>query len=264
MSSQLSGKLIDAICTTIKDCFANEGELRIFVRTKLNEKLDTVAGGQNLSEIVFNLVEWAESKGRLLELAQGMSVTNPQNPVILSLIEKLKNPGIFENTTADSQSDDGIDRIVAFLVKRIGYIVSDHKQQIRYFSQYANVNLTTEYPPIEQVQLILSSLTLKSEAPICLGVVEAKGNWVHFMNHFVVKSKESIQKILRVPNVDSAMVNLLIEIDDCEYFNQVCLLHTLLMSGLADTDMSVLTNDFYYYGELCRKLDIRFQQIYTP
>jgi hypothetical protein len=52
------------------------------VRIRLDEDLAAVAGGGNLSEVVFNLVLWAERTGRTEELVVGASASNPQNALL--------------------------------------------------------------------------------------------------------------------------------------------------------------------------------------
>ena len=52
------------------------------VRIRLDEDLAAVAGGGNLSEVVFNLILWAERMGRTEELVVGASANNPQNALL--------------------------------------------------------------------------------------------------------------------------------------------------------------------------------------
>ena len=52
------------------------------VRIRLDEDLAAVAGGANLSEVVFNLILWAERTGRTEELVVGASAGNPQNALL--------------------------------------------------------------------------------------------------------------------------------------------------------------------------------------
>ena len=52
------------------------------VRIRLDEDLAVVAGGGNLSEVVFNLILWAERTGRTEELVVGASASNPQNALL--------------------------------------------------------------------------------------------------------------------------------------------------------------------------------------
>jgi hypothetical protein len=57
----------------------SEDELKRMVRFELGESLDSIAGGQNLSMRVFNLIEWAEARGLTEELIQGACTQNPGN-----------------------------------------------------------------------------------------------------------------------------------------------------------------------------------------
>jgi hypothetical protein len=65
----------------------NEFALRQMVRFGMNEGLDRIAGGGNLEERVFNLVEWADRTGRERELVQEASNRNPTNPTLKKLYD---------------------------------------------------------------------------------------------------------------------------------------------------------------------------------
>ncbi len=42
-----------------------------------------IAGSENLSTIIFNLIGWAESTGKLEELIRGAYRQNPDNPKLI-------------------------------------------------------------------------------------------------------------------------------------------------------------------------------------
>jgi formylglycine-generating enzyme required for sulfatase activity len=65
----------------------NELALRQMVRFGMNEALDRIAGGSNLEERVFNLVEWADRTGRERELVQEAYNRNPTNPTLKKLYD---------------------------------------------------------------------------------------------------------------------------------------------------------------------------------
>jgi formylglycine-generating enzyme required for sulfatase activity len=65
----------------------NEFALRQMVRFGMNEALDRIAGGSNLEERVFNLVEWADRTGRERELVQEAYNRNPTNPTLKNLYD---------------------------------------------------------------------------------------------------------------------------------------------------------------------------------
>ncbi len=71
----------------IQDVFLaafDRAELAQMVQFQLGETLDQIAGGTDLTEIVFNLVRWADRNGRLLDLIDGALAANPESPTARS------------------------------------------------------------------------------------------------------------------------------------------------------------------------------------
>ena len=64
--------------------------LQMLTRMGLDENLDAIAGGSNLSEIVFRLMEWATAQGRLPELIETASQQNPGNSDLKRIAERLQ------------------------------------------------------------------------------------------------------------------------------------------------------------------------------
>lgn len=54
--------------------------LKQMVRFELGENLDSIAGGGNSSEVVFNLLDWAERTGRANDLVEAAHRANSGNP----------------------------------------------------------------------------------------------------------------------------------------------------------------------------------------
>jgi formylglycine-generating enzyme required for sulfatase activity len=63
----------------------DEAGLRQMVRVGLGEDLPQVAGGQNLTEIVSNLVTWAERQNRVQDLINAALTENPHNTTLQAL-----------------------------------------------------------------------------------------------------------------------------------------------------------------------------------
>src|SRR5579871_2100902 len=76
----LTGKQVDQLHQAICSAFPSSSSLEMMVRTKLEKNLSDIAGGTNLTEIVFNLIKWAEAQGKLQELVQKAYETIPDNP----------------------------------------------------------------------------------------------------------------------------------------------------------------------------------------
>ena len=85
----LSGDQFKRIQEALLDAY-DEPSLRRMVRTRLDITLDHVAGGGNLSEIVFNLIGWAERTGNVQALIDAATVDNPGNPALQALAKTVQ------------------------------------------------------------------------------------------------------------------------------------------------------------------------------
>ncbi|MEO1377060.1 MAG: effector-associated domain EAD1-containing protein [Cyanobacteria bacterium J06635_10] len=74
-----SGEEIEELTNAIIKAYPDKFNLKKMVRYKLNEKLDLIAGGENMAQVVFELIEWAEAKGMLEKLVQAALEYNPGN-----------------------------------------------------------------------------------------------------------------------------------------------------------------------------------------
>lgn len=55
----------------------------------IEKSLDAIAGGVNLTDVVFNLIKWAQAYGKLEELISAASNENPGNPALQEFAESL-------------------------------------------------------------------------------------------------------------------------------------------------------------------------------
>ncbi|WP_166481722.1 effector-associated domain EAD1-containing protein [Scytonema sp. UIC 10036] len=69
--------------------FPSEENLTQMVRFGLNENLAAIAGGRNLTENVFYLIQWAESEGRTEELIIAARNEKPRNAMLREVAEQL-------------------------------------------------------------------------------------------------------------------------------------------------------------------------------
>ncbi len=81
----LTGPQIKQIREALLSAFGSRDELAMFVREELDVSLAAIAGGDNLRVLVFHLVQWAESTGRVAELLAGAYNQNPGNPALKQL-----------------------------------------------------------------------------------------------------------------------------------------------------------------------------------
>jgi hypothetical protein len=76
----LSGQQRRAIQQALLSAYGVKGALEQMVSFCLNEKLAVIAGGDNLSEIIFSLIQWAEASGKVTDLLRCARQENPGNP----------------------------------------------------------------------------------------------------------------------------------------------------------------------------------------
>ncbi len=81
-------QLIDAILHACRD----KTDLAMVVQFEFQEHLEAIAGGENLTDIVFNLVtKWASPNGKLEKLFQACYKERPDNPKLKELAQQYKN-----------------------------------------------------------------------------------------------------------------------------------------------------------------------------
>src|ERR1051326_7115985 len=68
--------------------FPTPARLEMMVKLGLDENLDAIAGGRDLTVITYELLGWAESRGRVEELIVAAVEGNPGNPELRSYQEK--------------------------------------------------------------------------------------------------------------------------------------------------------------------------------
>jgi hypothetical protein len=84
--------------------YPNESDLEIFVSEELDENLNQIAGGDNLNQIVFNLILWSKKEGKLKELIQAAYKANPGNEKLKAIKQKLL-PSIYDSARVSLKSD---------------------------------------------------------------------------------------------------------------------------------------------------------------
>ena len=75
---KLTGKQLKQLHDALLGAFSL-ADLQQMVKFELDENLDAIAGGGNLSQTVFNLIQWAERRGRMENLVQGAVNQNENN-----------------------------------------------------------------------------------------------------------------------------------------------------------------------------------------
>lgn len=71
--------------------YPSPGKLEQMISFQLDENLSTLAAGANHSEVVFNLIKWAEAEGRLEELLTAARSENSGNARLRSFEEQIRS-----------------------------------------------------------------------------------------------------------------------------------------------------------------------------
>jgi len=84
---ELSGDQFEQLRIALQRAYPNKQKLRMLVREELNIRLDEKVGGNNLEETVAELVDWAETEGKLIDLVSAAIKRNSDNPKLREFVE---------------------------------------------------------------------------------------------------------------------------------------------------------------------------------
>lgn len=84
----MNGKKLQELQVALLNAYRSENELREMLRFELDVRLDEIAEGANLRETVFNLIDWAEEKGRLHELICAAAEYNKGNLALRAWVQE--------------------------------------------------------------------------------------------------------------------------------------------------------------------------------
>lgn len=85
---RLNAEQFEALLDALLDAFPSVSDLRMLVRLKLDTNLSVIAGGNNLREVAFDLVQWADVNGKVDALLTGAGAQNPGNRKLRRLREQ--------------------------------------------------------------------------------------------------------------------------------------------------------------------------------
>ena len=87
---KLSRSEINVLFKALQDGYRNYDELKIMVRLKLGKNLtNIVQPDKKIDIVILELIEWAESKDKLLDLVWGANERNPDNDQIKKVSYRL-------------------------------------------------------------------------------------------------------------------------------------------------------------------------------
>lgn len=94
----LSGQNRKQLRDALLDAFPTKSSLEKMLSLKLEKKLDTIALGNNLADIVFNLIQTSEVEGWIENLILGACESKPKNAKLQAIAQEFHK---IENTECD-------------------------------------------------------------------------------------------------------------------------------------------------------------------
>lgn len=82
MNIKLSGRELENLSDALLDAYRSYNDLKRMVRFELDEHLERIVGRGKLNDVVLDLIDWAESEGKLQHLIIGAYTQNQGNPVL--------------------------------------------------------------------------------------------------------------------------------------------------------------------------------------
>ncbi len=89
---ELTGAQLAQFQQALLSAFPSKAKLAQMVSFHLDENLDAIAGGQNLSDLTFSLLQHHQAHGTLDQLLSAALTENPNNPTLQDFARALQNP----------------------------------------------------------------------------------------------------------------------------------------------------------------------------
>ncbi|AFY56938.1 leucine-rich repeat (LRR) protein [Rivularia sp. PCC 7116] len=83
------GQKLKELRDAIINAYPNKSNLKMMVRYELDENLDSITTGENMGVVVFELIAWAESLGKLQQLVKAACESNPGNSKLQRIKEEM-------------------------------------------------------------------------------------------------------------------------------------------------------------------------------
>ena len=103
----LTGPQIQQLQDALLSAFPTRGALEQMVRFHLDQRLDAIVGGQNQTEVVYNLISWAEAQDQTAALIAGARAANPGNVRLRETAAQLTSAAAGQPAATTSLAQEG-------------------------------------------------------------------------------------------------------------------------------------------------------------
>jgi hypothetical protein len=217
--------LFNTVNKNIRFCFLVSIGLVLLIELVLNNHDELFSGGHKIGQIV--------------------------STILMSFATSF----IFYFIVVHSKEQKDKDKLRYYSTKKIDVIISDCVTFIEETSKKAEITLMGKYPTSEELDEICKNLNPNSDAPICIGpwAIRRTGNWMDYFSFLKSRSLEKIKEILLMPQMETELFILVVDIQDCIYFK---LIDTLVNTMPSNTlSLTPLKSNITIYIDLVKKLE---------
>ena len=145
--------------------------------------------------------------------------------------------------------------IYTYINKKVYMVIGSCLGLINELSKSSNINLKEKYPNSEELTQMFLKINPNENAPLLLSVTSnIYANWIQYFEYYKKRSNDATEKIfLKMPFLDTKLVNLLAKIDDCSHF--MVIRNTVNTMPIKNTDLTSFQNTFSDYIELIKELE---------
>ena len=145
--------------------------------------------------------------------------------------------------------------IYTYVNKKVNMVIGSCIGLINELSKASNINLKEKYPNSEELTQIFLKINPNENAPLLLSATSSiYANWIQYFEYSKKRSNDATEKIfLKMPFLDTKLVNLLAKIDDCSHF--MVIRNVVNTMPIRNTDLTSFQNTFADYIELIKELE---------
>lgn len=139
---KLSGSEFKELRKALTDAFPSKASLkRLIKESDIGIDVEKIVFSENLNDVVYEIIGWAESQNKLNILINAAYEENPENPKLKAFIEKLtlNNPNM--STSSDEAKTFTFEVVT---VNRTGTIIKRETGSAQYFTENLGSNFTLD------------------------------------------------------------------------------------------------------------------------
>lgn len=149
------------------------------------------------------------------------------------------------------------ENLKSYLGKKTRMVIASYKAIIKSLAKESGLEVESEYLKDSEIKIICSKINPHAEAPLLLDYRSTKplyANWIQYLAYEKRRSDAAIEKIfMKMPFLDTILVNKLANIEDCSYFMQIPQVERTM--PIKNQDIQFLSNSIMKYRDMIADLE---------